>query len=158
PRSVRDAAQRASAAGPHRRTTGRHRRVDSARRLRLLDRLSGGAGGTRARRLPRAHRSQVAPSARARHHAGGHPSARTDLGAHPRASRLRDPVPIDLLGASVTMEIRPFATEQYFGQYEHVVAHTLSASDAESMTVGELCAAAGLAAEEIASIPLGYPE
>jgi aspartate/methionine/tyrosine aminotransferase len=56
------------------------------------------------------------------------------------------------------MDIPPFATEQYFGLYEHAAPHTLSASDAESMTVGELCAAAGLAPEELASVWLGYPE
>lgn len=56
------------------------------------------------------------------------------------------------------MHIEPFATEQYFEQYEFSCPHVLSASDCESMTIAELLDRAGLSLAELGSLALGYRE
>ncbi|HLQ36734.1 MAG TPA: aminotransferase class I/II-fold pyridoxal phosphate-dependent enzyme, partial [Planctomycetota bacterium] len=53
---------------------------------------------------------------------------------------------------------RPFLLERYFGRYEHSVAHQLSASDCEPLTVGGLLALAGADPDELLRLRLGYTE
>jgi aspartate/methionine/tyrosine aminotransferase len=60
------------------------------------------------------------------------------------------------------MNIKPFALERYFAQYEFSVSHQLSTSDCETMTVRELLSLAGMAPEdgmgELGELSLGYTE
>lgn len=56
------------------------------------------------------------------------------------------------------MDIEPFATEHYYARYEFSAPHLLSASDCESLTVGELLALAGLAPDALNDLSLGYTE
>jgi aspartate/methionine/tyrosine aminotransferase len=56
------------------------------------------------------------------------------------------------------MPIAPFLIERYFGRYEFNVRHNLSASDCESMTVGELLELSGTPASELTDLHLGYTE
>lgn len=56
------------------------------------------------------------------------------------------------------MHIEPFATEQYFEQYEFHCPHLLSASDCESMPIAELLERAGLSLADLGSLTLGYSE
>ncbi len=54
------------------------------------------------------------------------------------------------------MEIRPFQLERYYGHYEFVADHHLSASDCESLGVGELLELTGTQPETLLDLHLGY--
>ena len=56
------------------------------------------------------------------------------------------------------MHITPFATEQYYAQYEFSAPHMLSASDCQTVSVGELLELAGLPAHVFRDLMLGYTE
>jgi aspartate/methionine/tyrosine aminotransferase len=56
------------------------------------------------------------------------------------------------------MEIMPFVTERFFAAYEFTAAHTLSASDCETLTVRELLELAGTGPECLLDLTLGYTE
>lgn len=56
------------------------------------------------------------------------------------------------------MDIRDFALERYFARHEFTVPHQLSASDCESLTVGEVLELAGEAPERLLALSLGYTE
>ncbi len=63
------------------------------------------------------------------------------------------------------MNIKPFALERYFAQYEFSVSHQLSTSDCETMTIRELLSLAGTARadnpgalKELGDLTLGYTE
>lgn len=56
------------------------------------------------------------------------------------------------------MPIPPFKLERYFGLHEFTTPHHLSASDCESMTVGELLELSGASMDELSSLHLGYTE
>lgn len=56
------------------------------------------------------------------------------------------------------MPIAPFRLERYFGRLEFAVRHHLSASDCESMTVGELLELAGTPVSDLTDLHLGYTE
>ena len=56
------------------------------------------------------------------------------------------------------MDIRPFATEQYFARYEFITPHILCASDCETLTTGELLRLAGLDAADLLGQRLSYTE
>jgi aspartate/methionine/tyrosine aminotransferase len=58
----------------------------------------------------------------------------------------------------VTMEIAPFALEQYFALFEFNVPYNLCASDCETMSVADLLALAGQSPEALGSLTLGYTE
>ncbi len=56
------------------------------------------------------------------------------------------------------MSIREFQLERYFAQWEFEVPYLLSASDCETMSIGELLAMAGVRLETLAELRLGYTE
>lgn len=57
------------------------------------------------------------------------------------------------------MQIKPFATEEFFARYEFSAPFMLSASDCESMTIEELLALHGeVTLEDLGSCPLHYTE
>ncbi|MDX1615722.1 MAG: pyridoxal phosphate-dependent aminotransferase [Candidatus Promineifilaceae bacterium] len=56
------------------------------------------------------------------------------------------------------MDIQPFATEHYYAEYEFTAPHLLSASDCESLTVGELLELSELDSEALSTLSLGYTE
>lgn len=56
------------------------------------------------------------------------------------------------------VHIEPFATELYFEQYEFRCPHLLSASDCETMSIGELLERAGSSLAELGALTLGYTE
>ncbi len=56
------------------------------------------------------------------------------------------------------MRLPPFRLERYFARHEFSVKHLLCASDAESLTVGELLALEPGAAEGLSKLRLGYTE
>ena len=56
------------------------------------------------------------------------------------------------------MNIKPFATEQYFALYEFIARHILGASDCETVTTGELLRVAGLEPDYLLNQRLGYTE
>ena len=56
------------------------------------------------------------------------------------------------------MDIQPFFTERYFAAHEFRVAHTLCASDCETMTIGELLQLAGEPVSALLDLGLGYTE
>lgn len=53
---------------------------------------------------------------------------------------------------------RPFQLERFFARWEFAARHTLSASDCEPMTIGELLRCAGVPAEALLELRLGYTE
>lgn len=54
--------------------------------------------------------------------------------------------------------IREFKLERYFARWEFSAPYLLSASDCETMTIGELLELAGASLEALASLRLGYTE
>lgn len=56
------------------------------------------------------------------------------------------------------MDIKPFATEHFYAQYEFNTPHLLSVSDCESLTVGQLLALAGMTPDDLGQLHLGYTE
>lgn len=56
------------------------------------------------------------------------------------------------------MEISPFQTELYYALYEFNAPFMLSASDCESLTIGELLAMSGRDLADLARVPLYYTE
>ncbi len=56
------------------------------------------------------------------------------------------------------MTIRAFQLERYFARWEFTAPHLLSASDCETMSVGELLDLAGVPLSELAELRLGYTE
>lgn len=56
------------------------------------------------------------------------------------------------------MKIPPFKTEQFFSQYEFTAQYPLSASDCETISVGELVELAGRDIQQLADMRLGYTE
>ena len=56
------------------------------------------------------------------------------------------------------MNIKPFATEQYFALYEFKAPHLLSASDCETVSVAELCELAGVDLSKLGALRLHYTE
>lgn len=56
------------------------------------------------------------------------------------------------------MNLPPFETELYYAQYEFTSPHLLSASDCQTMTVGELLALAKMSPERLLELSLGYTE
>jgi aspartate/methionine/tyrosine aminotransferase len=56
------------------------------------------------------------------------------------------------------MKIKPFHTERFFAKYEFRAPHMLSASECESLTVGELLELAGADWTRLGELRLGYPE
>jgi len=60
------------------------------------------------------------------------------------------------VGYTAAVKIQPFATEEYFDLYEFAADHTLSASDCESLSAGELATLAGTTLEAALAAPLSY--
>ena len=56
------------------------------------------------------------------------------------------------------MTIREFQLERYFAQWEFTASYLLSASDCETMSVGELLELAGESWERLGRLPLCYTE
>jgi aspartate/methionine/tyrosine aminotransferase len=56
------------------------------------------------------------------------------------------------------MKIAPFATEQFFAQYEFSTPYILCASDCETTTAGEVLQLAGMDAADLLDLRLGYTE
>jgi aspartate/methionine/tyrosine aminotransferase len=56
------------------------------------------------------------------------------------------------------MKIAPFATEQFFAQYEFTTPYILCASDCETTTVSEVLQLAGMDAADLLDLRLGYTE
>ena len=56
------------------------------------------------------------------------------------------------------MQIKPFATEEFFARYEFTTPHLLCASDCETLTVGELLRLAGAGASDLLDLRLSYTE
>ncbi|MEO1233640.1 MAG: pyridoxal phosphate-dependent aminotransferase [Myxococcota bacterium] len=56
------------------------------------------------------------------------------------------------------MEIAPFETEHFFAEYEFSARYQLCNSDCESMTIKELLDRAGVTAEGLGRVALGYTE
>lgn len=56
------------------------------------------------------------------------------------------------------MQIKPFATENFFARYEFSTPHILCASDCETLTTGELLRLAGIDAADLLGQRLGYTE
>ena len=56
------------------------------------------------------------------------------------------------------MAIREFQLERYFARWEFTAPHLLSASDCETMSVGELLAMADMPLSTLADLRLGYTE
>jgi aspartate/methionine/tyrosine aminotransferase len=56
------------------------------------------------------------------------------------------------------MAIREFQLERYFARWEFTAPHLLSASDCETMSVGELLDMAGVPLSALADLRLGYTE
>ncbi len=56
------------------------------------------------------------------------------------------------------MELPPFRIEQYFARHEFTTAHLLSASDCETLSVGELVQLEPDAAERLLALRCGYSE
>mgnify|MGYP001067784112 CR=1 FL=1 len=56
------------------------------------------------------------------------------------------------------MPIRDFQLERYFARWEFNAPYLISASDCETMSVGELLELAGRPVEELAGLRLGYTE
>jgi len=56
------------------------------------------------------------------------------------------------------MEIRQFLLERYYGQYEFTTPRQLSASDCESLSIGELMELAAIPASELFDLRMGYTE
>src|SRR5262250_109988 len=56
------------------------------------------------------------------------------------------------------MTLRPFALERWFALHEFSAAHLLSASDCETMSVGELLALAGAPVEALLGLRLAYTD
>ncbi len=56
------------------------------------------------------------------------------------------------------MDITPFATEEFFARYEFSAPHSLSSSDCESRTIGELLTLAKTSPEALTSLDLAYTE
>ena len=56
------------------------------------------------------------------------------------------------------MEIAPFETELFYARHEFTAPHLLSASDCETMSVGELLELAGRSLSDFAELRLGYTE
>lgn len=56
------------------------------------------------------------------------------------------------------MTIREFQLERYFGRWEFTAPYLLSASDCESMTIGQLLALADLPPSVLTELRLGYTE
>lgn len=54
--------------------------------------------------------------------------------------------------------MRNFALETYFSKWEFSAKHHMTASDAQSITIGALLQMAGLADDTLSSLPLGYTE
>ncbi len=54
--------------------------------------------------------------------------------------------------------MRDFALETYFSTWEFSAKHHMTASDAQSVTMGELMAMAGRSLDDLASLHLGYTE
>ncbi|MEL7374906.1 MAG: aminotransferase, partial [Pseudomonadota bacterium] len=54
--------------------------------------------------------------------------------------------------------MRDFELETYFSEWEFKAQHHMTASDAQSVTVGELLALAGQPADALADLHLGYTE
>jgi len=54
--------------------------------------------------------------------------------------------------------MRNFALETYFSKWEFSARYHMTASDAQSLTVGELLKMAGLASDHLSSLYLGYTE
>lgn len=58
----------------------------------------------------------------------------------------------------MNMDLPRFETEHYFARYEFSAPHLLSASDCETLSVGELLALANVSLEDLAGLELGYTE
>lgn len=56
------------------------------------------------------------------------------------------------------MSIREFQLERYFGHWEFKAPYLLSASDCETMAIGELMDLAGMPLTTLAQLRLGYTE
>ena len=56
------------------------------------------------------------------------------------------------------MSIREFQLERYFAQWEFEAPYLLSASDCETMSIGELLAIADVSLAKLAELRLGYTE
>ena len=56
------------------------------------------------------------------------------------------------------MAIREFQLERYFAQWEFTAPHLLSASDCETLSVGELLGMADVPGSELSDLRLGYTE
>lgn len=56
------------------------------------------------------------------------------------------------------MTIREFQLERYFAQWEFAAPYLLSASDCETMSIGELLGLAGVPLSRLADLRLGYTE
>ena len=56
------------------------------------------------------------------------------------------------------MTIREFQLERYFARWEFTAPYLLSASDCETMSIGELLELAGVPLSSLADLPLGYTE
>ncbi|MEJ2700094.1 MAG: aminotransferase class I/II-fold pyridoxal phosphate-dependent enzyme, partial [Desulfuromonadales bacterium] len=56
------------------------------------------------------------------------------------------------------MAIRDFRLERYFARWEFTAPYLLSASDCETMSVGELLDMAGVPLSALADLRLGYTE
>ena len=56
------------------------------------------------------------------------------------------------------MQIKPFATEEFFARYEFTTPHLLCASDCETLTVGDLLRLAGANAADLLDLRLSYTE
>ena len=57
-----------------------------------------------------------------------------------------------------SVQIREFRLERYYAQYEFTTRFQLSASDCQTMAVGELLALAGSSGKELSELELGYTE
>ena len=56
------------------------------------------------------------------------------------------------------MKLRDFQLERYYAEHEFTTAHQISASDCESLSIGEVLEGSGTTIEEFLSLRLGYTE